>query len=190
MTTPTPPENRLLRQTQNYTRAQGIFGAALIAAAGLFYVAIYRPQQQQLADLNRQIAFKRMELNSDRSQTDRLPRVTSELAALKRRLAGFKKLPTDVQYGQFIGEVSQAADKASLQKFNEFPGKPTRLDLFSEQPIVLTFQGSFPSAFAFIRKLEDMERLTRLRELTISTIDGQKGSVDVKLSVNIYYSEG
>src|ERR1700690_2207182 len=98
MTAQTQTLNRLIHQTQNYTRVQLVFAAALVLTAGLFYVAVYRPQQQQLADLNRQIAFKRMELTSDRSQTDRLPRVTSELASLKRRLAGFKKLPTDPQY--------------------------------------------------------------------------------------------
>jgi Tfp pilus assembly protein PilO len=190
MTAPAKSANRLLRQTQNYTRVQGIFAAALAVAAGLFYAAIYRPQQEQLADLNRQIAFKRLELTADQSQTDRLPRVTSELAALKRRLAGFKKLPDDPQYGQFIREVNQAVQRTALQKFNEVPGKATRLDLFSEQPIVLTFQGSFPSVFAFIRQLEDMERLTRLRDVTITTIDPEKGTVDVKLSVNIYYAEG
>jgi Tfp pilus assembly protein PilO len=183
-------ENRLIRQTQAYTRVQGVFAAAFVLAAGLFYVAVYRPQQQQLADLNRQIAFKHLELTTDRSQTDRLPRVTSELASLKRRLAGFKKLPTDPQYGQFIHEVNQAREQASLPRLNEVPGPARRADLFSEQPIVLSFQGSFPSVFEFIRKLEDMERLTRLRDVTISTIDDKKGTVDVKLSVNIYYSEG
>jgi len=181
--------NRLLRKMQIYAQAQWIFLGALLLTFGLFYVAVYRPQLQEQDALNRQIAFKRVELASDRSQTDRLPRVTGELAVLRRRLAGFKKLPSDPQYGQFIHDMNQAGGRASLSKFNVEPGVPRRSELYAEQPIVLSFEGSFFDVYEFIRQIEELDRLTRLRDVEIKAID-TGGTVSVRLSVNIYYSEG
>jgi Tfp pilus assembly protein PilO len=181
--------NRLVRLFQTYAKIQWVLGGALLLAIGMFYLAVYRPQEQKLADLDRQIEFKRLELASDRSQTDRLPRVSNELAALKRRLAGFKRLPADPQFGQFLHDIYQISQSTALQKFNDEPGIPRRLELFSEQPITLSFEGNFPSVFQFIARLEDMQRLTRLRDVTIKSDDDHQGTVDVKLSVNIYFAE-
>jgi Tfp pilus assembly protein PilO len=181
--------NRLVRQIQTYARIQLILGGAAISAVVVMCLLIFRPQTQRLADLQRQIEFKNLELTSDRSQTDRLPRVTSELAALKRRLAGFKRLPVDPQFGQFIRDINQISEKAALRKFTEEPGAPRRRELFSEQPITISFQGGFPSVFQFVSQLEDMQRLTRVRGVTIQSTDDHDGTVDVKLLVNIYFAE-
>jgi Tfp pilus assembly protein PilO len=181
--------NRLMRQIQMYTRIQWILGVSLVLAIGLFYLAVYRPQAEQLTDLDRQMEFKKLELASDRSQTDRLPKVTIELAALKRRLAGFKQLPADPQFGQFIHDIYEISQSSALQKFNDEPGTPRRRALFSEQPVMLSFEGSFPSVFQFISRLEDMQRLTRLRDVTIRVSDDHMGLVEVKLTVNIYFAD-
>jgi Tfp pilus assembly protein PilO len=189
MSTPATNPNRLLQQTHSYGRIQWMLGSALVLAVALFYLMVYRPQSAQLEEFDRQTEFKKSELATDRSQTDKLPRVTVELADLKRRLAGFKRLPPDPQFGQFIHDINQISQNAALQKFNEEPGTPRRLQLFSEQPVTLSFEGNFPSVFQFIGKLEDMQRLTRLRDVTIKALDDHSGLVDVKLSINIYFGE-
>jgi Tfp pilus assembly protein PilO len=188
MSQTTVSSNRLIRRIQTLARMQYAMAAAALMAIVLFYGAAYRPQQTRIADLDRQTSAKQLELASARMQTDRLPQVTLELQALRHRLAGFKKLPDDPQYGQFIREINQASERASLSKLVVQPGTARREELFSEQPIVLTFQGDFAQVWGFIRELEDMERLTRLRDLSISTINSHDGTVDVKLSVNIYYA--
>ena len=180
--------NRLIRQIQTLAHIQYALAATVLFASALFYLAAYRPQQGQIAELERQTSAKQLELSQARTQTDRLPRVTLELQALRRRLAGFKKLPDDPQYGQFIREVNQASQRAELSKFVVQPGAARREELFSEQPISLSFEGDFGHVWGFIRDLEDMERLTRLRNLTITKVDSLTGTVSVTLSVNIYYA--
>jgi Tfp pilus assembly protein PilO len=190
MSAPAASSNRLILQIRTYARVQWMFAAALFVTIGLFYVAVYRPQAQQLELLNRQIAFKKLELVSDLSQTGRLPKVSSDLEALRKRLAGFKRLPQHAQYGQFIGDVNRASERANLAKFDVEPGAPRRYSLYAEQPIALSFEGSFTDVFNFLRQIENMNRLTRLRDVDIKAVDEVRGDVAVKLSVNIYYSEG
>lgn len=186
---PRRPAPRLMRQMQIYSRVQYAFSAALLLALGVFALGVYRPARQQLDQLNWDAATKRLELAADRSQTDRLPREAIELAQLKQRLAGFKKLPADPQLGEFIHDVHQASERAALVKLVVEPQAGRRDELFSEQPIDLSFTGNFTAVWAFIGELEDMRRLTRLGDLSIHCIDGSQGTVQVKLSVNIYYGE-
>jgi Tfp pilus assembly protein PilO len=182
--------NRLARKVQNCAKVQYALAAALLLALGVSYFGIYRPQDQETRELNREIESKQLELISDRSQTDRLPRVAGELAELKTRLAGFKKLPPDPQYGNFIHDINRASSKSVLTDWSEVPGPVLRNELYSEQPIQLSFEGDFRSAFAFIRQVEDMERLTRVRDVTMASTDPRNGRVKVTVTVNIYYSEG
>jgi len=181
--------NRLVRQIQVYAKVQYVLAAIIAVALGAFYIVVYRPQSADIAELNRQIAEKQQELASDRSQTNRLPAVAGELDRLNARLAGFKELPPDPQFGPFIHDISGASQQAKLRKFTDQPGEVTRDDLYSEMPVTLTFQGDFASVFTFIRHVEDMDRLTRVRDVQIKSIDSTLGTVDVTLTVNIYYSE-
>ena len=63
---------------------------------------------------------------------------------------------------------------------------------FAEWPISLKFEGDFMNVFSFLRKTEEMQRLTRLRGLRLKGLDhgGKAGQVQVELSMNIYFSEG
>lgn len=190
-TATTAPGNRLMQQIQIYARVQWIFAAALLVTATLFYVAVYRLQAQQLDGLERQIAAKQLELDNAQSKTSRLPRVRSELDALKQSLAGYKKLPAKAQYGEFISEINKASRKAHLNKLFEDPSnQPNHTPLYFEEPIMLSFEASFSDTYDFLTQIENMDRLTRLRDVEIKSIDPVHGIVSVKLSVNIYFTEG
>ena len=82
---------------------------------------------------------------------------------------------------------------AALRKVTVTPSViPTRSELFAEQPVSLKFEGDFLSVFSFLRQTEEMQRLTRVRELRLRSDDraARPGQVEVELSMNIYFSEG
>lgn len=154
------------------------------------YTCVYRPQSRAMADLNGQIEQNRTELKSDRSKTDRLPRIASELSqALKARLANFKQLPPEPQLGQFVDAINKVSRTSGLSEPTVVPGEALIKKYFSEQPIQLSFRGDLLKVFDFISQVEDMERLTRVDDLTIKTVDGDPGVVDASLTVDIYYAE-
>jgi hypothetical protein len=64
-----------------------------------------------------------------------------------------------------------------------------RQDLYGEIPIVMSFEGDSSNVFGFVRRLEEMQRLARVKQMTVKAKDGKPGQVDVSLTMNIYFSE-
>ena len=185
----TPIENRLTKQLRTFATLQYFIAGALMAALAGFYLLVYRPQTAALAELDAQINQNRAELKSDRTKTDRLPRVASELQQLKARLSNFKKLPPEPQLGQFVDAINKISRSTGLPEPTVVPGEAVIAKYFSQQPIQLSFRGDLLKVYDFISQVEGMERLTRVDDLTIKTVDGEPGVVDADLTVDIYYAE-
>lgn len=172
-------------------RVQWVLGGALVALVVGFYFFGYRPQTRQLNSLNAQIHTQRQELDANQSRTKILPDVALDVNNLRKKLDKFdKQLPRSPELGQFIKEITQVSQQSSLRKLTVQPGAPKRSDLFAELPIFLKFEGDFVSVFSFLRHTEDMQRLTRVRNLSVKSRDTKFGNVEVQLTMNIYFSEG
>jgi hypothetical protein len=65
---------------------------------------------------------------------------------------------------------------------------PSRSDLFLEMPLTLTFEGEFSSVFGFLRSAEEMQRLTRVRGMTLRVKDPRAGQVHAEVAMNLYFS--
>ena len=120
-------------------------------------------------------------------------RVMLEVTAKQARLERFdKKLPKSPELHAFINNITEVSNQAGLRnKWTVEPGVPIRSDLYAEWPISLEFEGDFKSVFNFLRRAEEMQRLTRVKGLKVRGLNGTKtGQVQVELSMNIYFAEG
>lgn len=172
-------------------RAQWLLAAALLLSGAGFYLFGYRPMSNQLRDLRMQSDAKQRQLGMDQSRANTLPAVKLEVDALQLRLERFdKKLPRNLDLGQFIKDLTQISQQASLRKLLVQPGGSRRADLYSERPILLSFEGDFLSAYSFLRETETMQRLTRVRNLSIKSRDVKLGQVEVQMALSIYSAEG
>jgi|GEM_PF-1729302 len=185
-----PTNNRLTQQIQAYAKTQYALAGASLLVLGLFYFGVYRPQDMQVSEINRQIDAKKMELETAKTQTNKLPQITRELTQLRARLAGIKHLPTTPDLGSFLHDIDQAIQRAGVHKKITEPGVAHRDGLYAVEPIKFSIQGDFNSVAWFVREVEDMQRITRVSDIDIKSVDTQRGSVDATLLVNIYYAEG
>jgi Tfp pilus assembly protein PilO len=171
-------------------RAQWVLGTALVVLSAAFYLFGYRPATTRLADLRMQIDSKQRELESNQVRTKVRPYIEQEVNDSKRKLARFdKQLPRQVEWGQFLNDITLLRDQAGLRDCHIIPTGAKPNDLFVEFPIHVKFQGDFLSVFSFLRQMEQMQRLTRVRDLTVTAKQPGSGVVDVSLSMNIYYTE-
>jgi type IV pilus assembly protein PilO len=179
-------------QTQWCNRAQWGLGVTLAVLAMGFYTFVFRPNNQRLDDLRTQIQSKQRDLNSNKTRVQILPDVMRAVTDMTVRLESFnKQMPKQPDLGPFINDITELSHQASLRKVFVEPGMPQRSELYAEWPIALKFEGDFLSAFTFLRRAEEMQRLTRVRTLKVQSTDGGKtGQVQVELSMNIYFSEG
>jgi len=180
----------LKQSTAVFARMQALLAGTALLLSGSFYFFIYRPARATGADLAGQIAFKCNILASNETEAGRLPRVQLQLEALRRKLGGFKKLPNQPEFAEFIRQTTELSQEANLKKLTWQPALPKKTDLYFEQPITFHFEGDFGDVFSFVHNLEDMPRLTRIRSLDLVSVVGHPGMVNVSLTVNFYYSTG
>ncbi len=174
------------------TRAQWVLGAGMALMLGLFFLFGYRQANNRLRDLRIDEDRKLNELSMGQARLQSLDTLELEVERLRLKLARFdKKLPRQQDLGAFMRDITLLSQQSSLRKWMVQPDpKPRRQDLFSELPIVLSFEGDFASVFAFLRQTEEMQRLTRVRSIRINSRDAKLGQVEVQMAMSIYFAEG
>jgi Tfp pilus assembly protein PilO len=170
-----------------FNRIQWTLAGAVVLMSAGFYLFAYRPQTRRQEELRASIVKQQHELDSSQSQTSVLPSVASEVKLLRVRLEKFKALPRQQELPQFIRDIAQLGQQAALKRFSLTPGVPSRDDRFNELPVQLTFEGDFVNVFSFLRHTEDLQRLTRVRGMSVKSKD-KLGQVKVQLSMNIYFA--
>jgi Tfp pilus assembly protein PilO len=175
-------------------RAQWVLGVSMAVMIVAFYTLAYRPNKEKLDTLDQQIGTKRRDLTSNRTRVQILPDVLLAVNEMRNRLERFdKKLPKSPELHAFINNITEVSSQAGLRnKWTVEPGVPVRSELYAEWPISLKFEGDFKNVFAFLRRAEEMQRLTRVKSMRMRGLDGagKSGQVQVELSVNIYFAEG
>jgi Tfp pilus assembly protein PilO len=173
------------------TRMQFGLIAVTAGVVTLFYFAGFRPQNQRKQAMFIQISQTQRDLQASQSQAGRLPRVAADLVRLRAQLADFKKLPNDLELGEFVKQITQisrATEVTSLE-YN-LGGAPHQHEQFTEQPVTLRFDGSFLNVFDFLRQVEDLPRLARISTIAVHGTEIRSGQVHVDMSMDLYYSEG
>lgn len=156
----------------------------------VFVVAAWWPACVRQSRLRDEIASRSKMLESNQSRAMNLPILAAEVAKLEAKLQRFnKKLPRTAELGEFVRDMTQASQQCALRKLVHQPGQVKRHELFSEVPISMNFEGDFAGVFAFLRQMEEMQRLTRVKNINVRTKDSKLGSVEVNMAMNIYYSE-
>jgi Tfp pilus assembly protein PilO len=181
----------LKTQIQLFTRIQqGLIGFVALGLV-LFILLVYRPQNARIERLTGQTTQTERQLAANQTQARVLPVVQADINHLRARLADFKKLPASPgDIGEFEIELAELARRNNLTGWSvSIPDTPHRSDEFYELPVSLKFGGDFRDVFAFFCQLEDLSRLTRVKNMTIRAA-GTDGSVQVDLLLNLYYSEG
>lgn len=173
-------------------RTQRVLAGVMLAAVGTFYLFGYRPTTDNLRQLERQLAARHAELRENQTKSSIKTEIAAHNERLKLELDRIRKPSKLPEQSQLIKDLTHFAEAANLKKFNNAPGKnPMRSDLFLEQPISLTFDGDFVSVFKFLRSVEEMPRLTRMRSMTLKAKSNQPadaGQVQATVSMNMYFA--
>jgi Tfp pilus assembly protein PilO len=177
-------------QTTLCIRAQWTMTCIMVSLIVAFFLFGYRPTNQRIRNLRAQNMDKVRLLEVNQGRAMNLPKLAWEVDNLRLKLEkNNKKLPKTPGLGEFINDTAQISGQLGIKRLMHVPGMMRRLDLYGEVPIVMSFEGDFINVFNFVRRLEEMQRLARVKSLSIRCKDGKNGNVDVNLAMNIYFSE-
>lgn len=171
-------------------RAQWTMTSIMVLLMALYFFFGYWPTNRRLNAMAEEMATKSKQLAINQSRASNLSNLAWEVDRLRLKLdRNNKKLPKTAEIGEFLREMTTAAQQLGIQKLNNQPGTVKRQELFGEIPITMSFEGAFTDVFRFIRELEGMSRLTRVKTLAVRSKNGKSGVVDVNMAMNIYFSE-
>jgi Tfp pilus assembly protein PilO len=189
--TPTGLRERAARQRTRQNR----LAFALIAVLAVGALAVYVPQRRAIAATRVELARTEAELVDNQSKAAILPKLQADVTLLRRQVDQYKPLRGRSDVERALHEISSINTSTQLAGYKyDFPPEVLR-PMCREQPLKITFQADFVDAMSFIQKLEAMDRLTRLRELSIQKHDapsgpsakGKGGEVEVTMSLSIFF---
>lgn len=182
-----PLKNRLA----HYEKAQWTLGALLALGLGFFFVIAYRPANGKLDELGFQIQSRQRAMNDNRVKAADLPNLAAQVQRFESQLRFYdRQLPRQPALDQFIKDLTGISQELALKDWKFSPRAPARGVAHFELPIQIDFSGDFLSSAAFVRRVEDLQRLTRVKNLTVKSKSSDGTSVDVSLVVSIYFVEG
>lgn len=175
-------------RTQHYTKLQWWLAAGLLVFCVAFYLFVYRPASQRGDRLVAQIHTQQAELADARTRAKDLPKIASENDELAMRLARSKRVPKQTEWAEFVRDLTRLSNQASLRKFSYKYGTAKRIGDFAQFPVMLDFEGDAMDAYVFLKQVEDLPRLTRLRSLSLKTRPEKAGQIQAQLDLNTYFS--
>lgn len=180
----------LKQQISICARLQLALSIAAVVGAGCFYLLLYRPFTVRLANAKRATVTARAQLAANIDQTRDLAILAAEVQRLNEQLQRSKQLPAEQDLPRLVRDLNQLGQQNGLQALRYEPKPSHTGELFDELPVSINFQGEFMSVFRFLQQTEQLPRLTRVRKLSLRSLDGKKGRVDAQLTLNVYSKEG
>jgi type IV pilus assembly protein PilO len=166
-----------------------ILGMLLVVTA-TYVLVINRWQSSVLEDVRAQAATRERQLDRDRAKASRVLPMVRQIETMKQRYNKDwdRRLPQRQELAGFLREISSNLAEEKLINQMIRPGHPTSGPLYNVLPITMAFEGNFLSLAGFLRRVDEMTRLTRIEQLKIGP---KKGSPDLQMEVgmNIYFTE-
>lgn len=149
----------------------GLLATVVCAAAG--YSLLHVPTVEAIANTSDRIQELMLSgknapiIREQHGKVSRtLREVTSRIAEVQRRV------PRIADAGEFLKEVSQLAGAEQLTIKDYQPEKPTYQNGYAEMQVTLKGTGSFAGICTFVQRLDELKRLSKVKDLILSAGEG------------------
>jgi len=114
------------------------------------------------------------------SLSDQLKDIQARYAALERRV------PLNAEAGSFLRHVSEIASQEQLVISNFQPAQSMAGDGFTAMEVMLDGKGTFQSICSFFNKLSRLQRLSKVKDLSV-VAEPRSDDYPMKATIVIYY---
>ena len=163
-----------------------LFGIVVVTVAVVFVVI--RPLGQRVAADQEAIRDRRDQLVQLQRVARRIDDLQEEIKRLEGALAFFEdRLPQEREIEVILREVWVTAEARSLAARTIRTLKAETAARYNAQPISLTLEGPFAGFYEFLLCLEQLPRITKVREMQIQKSPTEPGAVLVDMVVDIFF---
>lgn len=162
----------------------------LLALPLLSWWLVFRPQ-------NAEISQARMEIKHKSEMLDKLSATTSNNENLARQNEENHKkieaiearLPSSKEVDQVVRQVSELAVESGLEPPGIESDKPVAAATYMEQPLKMRISGDFNGFHSFLKRLEDLPRVTRIPDMKITRAPDVNGHMRAEFTLSIYFQQ-
>ncbi len=167
-----------------------IFFALIIAMAYISWAYMIKPANAALAQERTMAEQKQAKLQ----ELDRAKSTASDLHAQLERVEEAiqvfeSKLPPKSEIHTVLENVTLIAQKNGLTPKTISTLKPSNKNGYIEQPLKMELHGDFNSYYAFMLELERMDRITKIRELTLKKKSQFEGQTEATFVMSIFFMD-
>jgi type IV pilus assembly protein PilO len=168
---------------------QGLFFVVLLGLPVASYFVVFRPVNAKIEEGMKEIEHKQARLDKLRevtAQTDDLQRDNEKIAEAIRTIQG--RLPSTKEMDNVLRQVSGLAGKNGLRvpQFKKSDQTMPAGDAM-EQPLDIEITGDFDGFYNFLLDLEQLPRITRITDMSITRSDKVDGEMKTRFTLSVFY---
>ena len=152
------------------------------------YWLVFRPQNNEIEQAQREIEHKRSMLTKLQEATSQSETIEAANAEIRASIDAIEeRLPTGKEIDSIVREVSKLAIESGLEQPGMASGTPIQGTLYWEQPIKMTVRGDFSGFYDFLLAIEKMPRITRIPDMKVNRSRDQDGYLEAEFTLSIYF---
>lgn len=161
-----------------------------IAVLCIAYVlAIWMPQRGRIAEARERLDAAETALSSGQAGQISLQQMSADLRELRQSIQNStKRIPDQSDLPALLRELSGEMEDLHVTDRTIQTQAMEKGDDYIIIPIRLTFRGSFASIYAFLQRLESMDRLVHVGKLELGgNSEGQDRTVSVRMDMAAFF---
>ncbi len=160
----------------------------LLAVPVAAWKFVFQPRNEEIVQARAEISEKQLRLTMLDKATEKIHDLGAAIESGREAIEMIEaKLPAEQNIDQILRQVWKIADRHLLKiRFVE-PKKKVPASQYMELPITVDLTGNFDGFYQFLIDLEEMPRLTRLKDLEMERVDSYKGTMDAVFVLSIYF---
>lgn len=164
-----------------------IFFVLIVGMAYVSWAYMIKPANEYLTKERAQMEVQRSKLNELENASVAAEDLSAQLKKIEEAIQIFEsKLPPSSEIHTVLQNVTLIAQRHGLTPKTIRALKSEQNRGYIEQPLEMELDGNFNSYYAFLLELEKLDRITKIRELTLKKSD-QEGQTKAKFVMSIFF---
>ncbi len=167
-----------------------IFFVLLVGLAYVAYAYMIKPANQHLSEKKANVQQKRAKLQELEKATAAADDLNNQLEQLEEAIEFFEsKLPPTSEIDTVLKDVTVIAQKHGLASKKIRTGKRQNNSGYVEQPLEMKLDGDFNSYYSFLLELEKLDRITKIRKLSLKKKSRHEGQTSAIFVMSIFFQD-
>lgn len=165
-----------------------IFFVLIVGMAYVSWAYMIKPANEYLTQQRAKMEVQRSKLNELENATVAAEDLSAQLKKIEEAIQVFEsKLPPSSEIHTVLQNVTLIAQRHGLTPKTIRTLKHEENRGYIEQPLEMELDGNFNSYYAFLLELEKLDRITKIRELTLKKKSDHEGQTEAKFVMSIFF---